>query len=148
MIFFLIWIVFAVATALIADAKNRNVIGWFVLSIVIGAFATIIVACLPRLDKTERQAASDASGYKVCPQCAETIKSAALVCRFCQHRFAPSVGGASPTHPWRLEEAYENGYGIYSYKGHRLTYTARGVKWQTSNFDSPAQAIAAIDAYR
>lgn len=28
-----------------------------------------------------------ASAVKVCPRCAETVKRAALVCRFCGHRF-------------------------------------------------------------
>jgi len=30
-------------------------------------------------------------GTKVCPQCAEEVKSAALVCRFCHYEFAASV---------------------------------------------------------
>lgn len=30
-------------------------------------------------------------GEKVCPQCAETVKAAALVCRFCGHRFDGSI---------------------------------------------------------
>jgi uncharacterized RDD family membrane protein YckC len=32
---------------------------------------------------------ADVPGTKVCPRCAEHVKSAALVCRFCQHQFAP-----------------------------------------------------------
>jgi uncharacterized protein UPF0547 len=31
-----------------------------------------------------------AAETKTCPQCAETVKSAALVCRFCSHRFSSS----------------------------------------------------------
>ena len=27
---------------------------------------------------------------KVCPRCAEKVKAAALVCRFCGHKFAPA----------------------------------------------------------
>ena len=34
------------------------------------------------------------AGTKVCPQCAENVKAAALVCRFCGYRFA--VAAASP----------------------------------------------------
>jgi hypothetical protein len=32
-----------------------------------------------------------AAETKVCPDCAETVKAAALVCRFCGHRFAEST---------------------------------------------------------
>lgn len=35
------------------------------------------------------RAASEADDTKVCPRCAETVKAAALVCRYCGHEFAP-----------------------------------------------------------
>ena len=37
-----------------------------------------------------------ASGVKTCPQCAEDIKAAALVCRFCGHRFDATTVQAPP----------------------------------------------------
>lgn len=38
--------------------------------------------------------AASVEDTKVCPRCAETIKRAALVCRFCQHEFAASLNTA------------------------------------------------------
>jgi hypothetical protein len=37
-----------------------------------------------------------ASDEKVCPRCAETVKSAALVCRFCGYEFGTPVKVAAP----------------------------------------------------
>jgi hypothetical protein len=34
-----------------------------------------------------RIAAATAGGAKVCPDCAEEVKAAANICRFCGHRF-------------------------------------------------------------
>lgn len=40
------------------------------------------------------------SDEKVCPRCAETIKAAAKVCRFCNHEFGePSVAPTAPMKP-------------------------------------------------
>jgi hypothetical protein len=34
---------------------------------------------------------ASAEATKVCPRCAETVKEAALVCRYCGHEFAPET---------------------------------------------------------
>lgn len=44
---FLIWLLFAIATASIAETKGYSVGGWFVLGLVLGVFALIIIAFMP-----------------------------------------------------------------------------------------------------
>jgi hypothetical protein len=39
----------------------------------------------------ESIAVEDPANSKVCPMCAETVKAAALVCRFCDHTFVRTV---------------------------------------------------------
>ena len=41
------WMVCAVVTAIIASAKNRNVLGWFLVGLFIGIFGIVLVALLP-----------------------------------------------------------------------------------------------------
>lgn len=47
-IFFLI--LFGLIAATIAYSKNRNWFGWGILGILIGIFAVIWIACLPKLE--------------------------------------------------------------------------------------------------
>ncbi len=44
--FILVWIVFAAAAASIAKSKGRSVPLWIVISLVLGPFATLIVALM------------------------------------------------------------------------------------------------------
>ncbi|PTU30962.1 zinc ribbon domain-containing protein [Stenotrophobium rhamnosiphilum] len=40
-------------------------------------------------EQRKSQTATGAQGSKICPRCAEQIKAAAQVCRFCNHQFDP-----------------------------------------------------------
>jgi hypothetical protein len=152
MFFILGWLVIMLITALVANSKNRSPIAWALLAIPLGLIATVVVACSSKLPTDEPTTMPSApNSVKTCPRCAETVKAAAQVCRFCQHEFTnvasvPRVTGAAQL-PWTLEEDWGNGYGVYTYKGQRLAYNKSGVKWQSSSFDSPHVAIKSIDSY-
>ena len=47
LLFLILW---AVCCGILANNKNRNVIGWFVLGTLFGIFSLIILACLPKLE--------------------------------------------------------------------------------------------------
>lgn len=149
----LFWLVWMLISALVANSKNRSAFGWALLSIPFGLFATIVVACLPRLPgAAERGASTQAPPEKTCPRCAEKVKFAAQVCRFCGHEFDPAETKALADAekaglPWQLVEDWGNGYGIYTYKGEQLAYRQGGVRWRTSQFDTPEIAIKSLDAY-
>jgi|GEM_PF-4128811 hypothetical protein len=69
--------VFALATAYFAARRGHNVFRWAMLGALLGPFALIIVVLIP----------SAKADTKVCPDCAESVKAAAVKCRFCGHRF-------------------------------------------------------------
>ncbi|MFM0218249.1 zinc ribbon domain-containing protein [Paraburkholderia caledonica] len=150
MLFIVVWLLCMIITALVANSKNRRPIAWALLAIPLGLIATVVVACSTKLPDAAGRAtntAGDDSPVKTCPRCAETVKAAAHVCRFCQHEFAVPAPGATNQLPWTLEESWGDGFGIYIYKGQRLAYNKAGVKWQSSTFDRPETAIRSIDSY-
>ncbi|SAL39282.1 hypothetical protein AWB69_03881 [Caballeronia udeis] len=153
-VFIVGWLFFIIITALIASSKNRSAGGWAALGALFGIFATVAIACCSKLPTDAelaaiREASPDVT--KVCPRCAEKVKVAALACRFCNYEFDPA---SIPKKlevtqlPWTLVHDHGGGYGVYSYRGDKLIYSSDGVKWKTSSFDNPAQAIAAVDGYR
>ncbi|PRH29629.1 zinc ribbon domain-containing protein [Burkholderia gladioli] len=89
MIYVVVWLIVAIVTALIANAKNRSPVAWAILAIPLGLFATIVVACSKKLPPNGNSAVgySMSEDEKRCPQCAESVKYAAKVCRFCGHQF-------------------------------------------------------------
>ncbi len=48
---------------------------------------------------------------------------------------------------WTLLADHGGGYGIYEYKGQKLFFSKKRVKWKTSTFHSPELAINSIDSY-
>lgn len=50
--------------------------------------------------------------------------------------------------PWKAEDDWGDGFGVFRYKGEKLTYRRDGtVRWQDSTFENPRIAIASIDSY-
>jgi hypothetical protein len=82
----------------IAGQKNRNEVGWFLLGFLFSFVALIALVAVPKIEKLEYQPSSASptpsllkpietpsrSTERACPFCAETIKVAAKICRFCQ----------------------------------------------------------------
>lgn len=73
---------------------------WFFIALLIsGLFALILLLALPSNMEARPQIRNmPPADEKTCPQCAETVKKAAIVCRFCGYQFqtkTPDVATAS-----------------------------------------------------
>jgi hypothetical protein len=68
---------FALACAYVAGRRGHNVFRWATLGAMLGPIALIIVALMPNAKVAT----------KICPDCAESVKSEAAKCRFCGYRF-------------------------------------------------------------
>jgi len=84
--FVILWLFCGIVASIIASNKGRSGCGWFLLGVLLGPFA-FAVALLPRVDS---------GTTKVCPQCAEEVKAAAKICRFCHYEFPESPSQTEP----------------------------------------------------
>ncbi len=75
-----VWLGCAVIAALIASSKGRSAGGWLFMGIILGIFAVVIIAVLPKIEPPSPP-------QKQCPDCGETVLSVANVCKHCGHRF-------------------------------------------------------------
>jgi hypothetical protein len=51
MAFIIIWLCFGIASAVVAANKGRNIFGWFIVGVLLGVFALIMVAVMPAITK-------------------------------------------------------------------------------------------------
>jgi MFS family permease len=69
------WVLVAVAVGWLADQKGRSPVIWFLVGLLWGPFAVLLVGLAPR----------GASGqYHRCSECREPIRREAQVCPFCR----------------------------------------------------------------
>ena len=74
----------------VAWAKGRSRGAFILFALLVPLVSWVVVATMtPLPNAAATQAIRDDVG-KVCPQCAETIKAAAVKCRFCGYEFAPA----------------------------------------------------------
>jgi len=127
--FALIWIVGAVIVAAAASGRGHSGLGWFLLSLLISPLlALIAVLVIPNRAAAEaerRKEEAELADTKPCPRCAERVKKAAAVCRFCGHEFEPEPEQAplvaDPSGPFAGKELIEvyNGRTIFRHANGR-----------------------------
>jgi hypothetical protein len=88
----LVWIVLAVVGAIVASNKGRSGAGWFFICLLLTPLMILILLALPTRKSPQPQPvrvieASADEATKTCPQCAETVRAAAKICRFCRYEF-------------------------------------------------------------
>lgn len=72
----LIWCLFGIVAAVIANTKGRSGCGWFLLGMLFGPFA-LVIALLPSMAQRE------------CPYCAERVREEAIKCKHCGSSLPP-----------------------------------------------------------
>jgi cbb3-type cytochrome oxidase subunit 3 len=101
-----VWLALAVFVGVFASNKGRNGFLGFLLALILSPLIGFIWVALMRDKKAEARHSElvkavalkspPEADTRVCPRCAETIKAAAKVCRFCQAELEPVVTAPPP----------------------------------------------------
>lgn len=80
------WIVAGIIGGIVAKQKNRSVIGWVILGLLL-PIAVLVLFFLPPLAP-----GGEVLATKECPYCAEIIQAKAIVCKHCGRDVAHREG--------------------------------------------------------
>jgi hypothetical protein len=83
-----VWLLFSVFVGVWAHQKGRSFLVTFFGAVMVSPLLMAIAVALTPADKNALEKKQVNSGeMKPCPKCAELVKGAAQVCRFCGHEF-------------------------------------------------------------
>jgi len=94
------WIVMGALCALIALAKRRSSLGWFLLGCLFGPLALLFAAAMSAAPRTLYEPAHT---LKTCPHCAETVKIQAVVCKHCGQHLGNVIENNPTQDQWNRE---------------------------------------------
>jgi len=92
----ILWLAFSVVAGVLAHNKGRSGAGFFFLALLLSPIIGILAAAVVSPDATRAGDRAARSGRgRVCPHCAEVVKPAARVCRYCGNNL-PAAAASAP----------------------------------------------------
>lgn len=77
-----------ILASILADRKGHSEGAWFAAGLLLGVFGLIAAAGLPDIYARQGQYAPMSGASRTCPDCAESIRARAKVCKYCGHTFS------------------------------------------------------------
>lgn len=113
----IIWALFGIVCAVIANNNGRSGFGWFLIGFLLGPFGLILALVVGKNTEVLEKASLKSGEMRKCPFCAELVKSEAKICRYCQNEL-PAIEAAIDDNAdapslkerlTRLKHEYESG---------------------------------------